>query len=43
VGASSPQKISAYGAGRRLELAEMTGAGREWTVSMISELSIPSR
>jgi hypothetical protein len=22
-------------------VAEMTGAGREWTVAMISELSIP--
>jgi hypothetical protein len=27
----------------RPDVAEMTGAGREWTVSMISELSIPWR
>jgi hypothetical protein len=29
--------------GRRPDVAEITGAGREWTVSMISLLSIPWR
>jgi hypothetical protein len=32
-----------YGAARRPEVAEMTGAGREWIVSMISALSIPCK
>jgi hypothetical protein len=32
-----------YGAVRSPEVAEITGAGREWTVSMISALSIPWR
>jgi len=38
-----PRQITArsYGAVRSPEVAEITGAGREWTVSMISALSIP--
>ena len=32
-----------YWLARRLALAEITGAGLEWTVSMISVLSMPCR
>ena len=32
-----------YRAGCRPDMAEITGAGREWSVAMISELSIPWR
>jgi len=35
--------VRSYRAVRRPDVAEITGAGREWTVSMISELSIPWR
>jgi len=36
-------EVRSYGAVRSPEVAEITGAGREWTVSMISALSIPWR
>lgn len=35
--------LASYSRVRRPAVAEITGAGREWTVSMISELSIPCR
>ena len=41
--ATADQQARSYRAGRRPDVAEITGAGREWTVSMISELSIPWR
>lgn len=41
--ARSTSEARPYGAVRSPEVAEITGAGREWTVSMISELSIPWR
>jgi hypothetical protein len=43
--AGGPRRLGArsYRAVPRLDVAEITGAGREWRVAMISELSIPWR
>jgi hypothetical protein len=40
---TGPAMVRSYEPVRRPAVAEITGAGREWTVSMISELSIPWR
>jgi hypothetical protein len=43
VGGQGRLGARSYRAGFRLDVAEITDAGREWSVAMISELSLPWR